>query len=478
MNPVRRAVKRPMLLASVQKAIKAGAPINAGDHVLAGVSGGADSVALLAVLCRLGKKHGFQVTAAHLNHGIRGKAAEKDSEFVAELASGLGVRCVIGRSDVPHRARRKAISLEMAAREARYSFFKRTARKIDATVIATAHTADDQAETILLKLMRGAGAEGLAGIAGKTTISGMTVVRPMLDSAREEVVAFLNRQRLEWREDLSNRDVSFLRNRVRHELLPMIEQRFNPSIAEALCRTAGILGAENQWMNLLAAEKLGRYTRPGGALDIAGLHDEHMAARRRILRLWLVAAGVAAEQLTFDMVCRTDKLIGKRCGSGALDFPSGVVVRRQYDRLVLEKSRGEKPAAPFRMRIQVPGETLLAEKGLRIVTTVAPGLSKERRRTPGSLSARASIRMSSIGKSRLYVRNWKAGDRIAPLGMRGTKKVQDIFVDEKLPVRRRNDVAIFECGGEIVWIPGYSVARGWEIIDRSIPALQIRVERA
>jgi len=467
-----------MLLASVQKCIKVGRLIQPGDHVLVGVSGGADSVALLAVLCKLGAKHGFQVTAAHLNHRIRGKAANEDAEFVSKLADGFGIHCVIARSDVPRRAKRKGVSLEMAAREARYSFFAHTARKIEATVIATAHTANDQAETVLLKLMRGAGADGLSGMSRRTTVSGIDVIRPMLDVPREEIVAFLRRHHLEWREDLSNREVFFLRNRVRHELLPMIEERFNPSIRDALCRTVEILSNENQWMNLLAGKMLGQYTRSDGSLTIPGLRDEHPAARRRMLRLWLVAAGVAVEHLNYDTICRADRLIEKNCGSGALDLPSGLVIRRQYDRLALVKSSAEKSTVPFRMRVQVPGETLPAEKGFCVITTIESGIVKDKCRGPGSIPARASIRLSSIGKRGIFIRGWKAGDRIAPVGMSGSKKVQDIFVDGKVPACRRNEVAIFECGGEIIWIPGYRVARGWEIIDPSLPALQIRVETA
>jgi tRNA(Ile)-lysidine synthase len=294
--------------------------------------------------------------------------------------------------------------------------------------------------------------------------------------SRQQIVAFLRRVQCAWREDLSNRDVAFLRNRVRHELLPVLEQRFNPSVRDALRRTADILGEENQWMNLLAGDILQRAAGPDGSLSVAALRGQPAAACRRVFRLWLVAAGYPAEHLNFDLMSRADRLIRGRRGSGQLSLPAGFVVRRQYDRLAVEKRRRAARARAFRLRVKVPGETLAAEHGFCIHTSIAPGIVKDPCHGPGALPARASLRLSAVGRKAVFVRNWRPGDRMSPFGMPGTKKLQDIFVDAKIPAQLRNEVPIVACGDEVIWIPGYRIARGWEILDPTSPALQIQIE--
>lgn len=467
---------RIVLFHRLQAAIKEHRLITAGNHVLVGVSGGADSVALLAALCRLVPKLDISITAAHLHHGIRGKAADEDARFVAGLAKRLGVPLERGRADVPRRAKRKGLSLEMAAREARYAFFARAARRAGADIVATAHNADDQAETVMLRLARGAGPDGLSGIPVRSSLCGVLVVRPMLEVTRKEVLAFLDRQNLDWREDSSNRDVSFQRNKMRQELLPLLERELNPSIRKALRRTACILRDENDWLDGLCAELLAKYQCAGGGLVVDGLRTEPAAARRRVLRQWLVAAGAAVDRINFDTLSRADRLLCRAKGSGMVELPDGRVIRRQYGHVLVETRAPVRPVNAFRVRTPIPGELLLVESGLRVTTIVAPGLSKDKCRGPGRLPARASIRKSAVGRRAVYIRTWRAGDRMTPLRMRGSKKLQDIFVDQKVPAARRDRVPVFECGGEIIWIPGYRVARGWEIADQSAPALQIRVE--
>jgi tRNA(Ile)-lysidine synthase len=229
-------------------------------------------------------------------------------------------------------------------------------------------------------------------------------------------------------------------------------------------------------MNLLADDILRRAARPDGSLSIAALRGEPAAACRRVVRLWLVAAGYPVERLNFDLMSRAERLIRGRRGSGELSLPAGFVVRRQYDRLALEKRRRVARAGAFRLRVKVPGATLTAEHGFCIHTSIAPGIVKDRCRGPGALPARASLRLSAVGRKAVFVRNWRPGDRMSPLGMQGTKKLQDIFVDAKLPAQLRNEVPIVECGGEVIWIPGYRIARGWEILDPTSPALQMRIE--
>jgi len=455
-----------------------------GQHVLLGVSGGADSVAMLHALAELAPSLQLHLYAAHLDHRIRGKASAEDAAFVREVCRRMGVPCFEGRTDVPRLARRRGLSLEAAAREARYAFFARTCRRIPAAdvVVATAHTADDQAETVLLKLIRGAGIKGLSGIARDTTLHGLRVVRPMLAVCRRDILRFLRGHDIAWREDASNRDTYFLRNRVRHCLLPMLKAEFNPQADTALVRTADIFAEEDLWLDELAAGILDECAGPpqrrgeAPALNAARLARAPRAARRRVLRLWLARAGVAEDAMTFDAIAALDGLLARRAGTAQVSMAGGWKAVRQYDRLTVLPTTAAPPAELFRTRLQVPGETLLQNAGLRALVWKETGICRDRTAV-GTLPAQVSIDPGTVGRKALYLRSWRAGDRISPLGLRGTKKLQDVFVDAKIPAPQRSGVPVLECAGEIVWVAGYRVARGWKVKDPRSDALQVLVER-
>ncbi len=532
-----------MITREVEAAIRRHDLLRPGQHVLVGVSGGADSIALLAALHELAPAWKLRLTAAHLNHGIRGKAADADARFVKAFARRLGVGYIEGRANTPRLARRQGASLEMAGRDARYAFFTRAARRRRCDAVATAHTADDQAETVLMQLARGAGAQGLAGIPVAGRRDGLPVVRPLRDLSRANILRYLRERGLTWREDATNADRVHLRNRVRHEVLPFLEQALNPRVRRALARAAEILDKENQWLDTLAQdiffqcllpalhgrdahaagkEKRGR-AREAEALDCRILASHPQAARRRVLRLWLAANGVTPETVDFDLVDRLDALLMSRQRGGTLHLPGGRVARKQRAALDAETgpwslpgrdgrlpsasappTRGGPPARPpvrmtpvkfprlllcldrktesqplaFRAPLKIPGETLLPNLGLRISASLAPGLVREKPRGIGHYPARASLAIAAWRRRRIVARSWRPGDRMAPLGMAGRKKVQDIFTDGKVPRGERRQMPLFECGGELAWIPGYRIARGWEVASPAAPALQLVIERA
>lgn len=463
-------------------------------RILVAVSGGADSIALLHALHAAAPRFGWRLTVAHLHHGIRGRAADDDAAFVRRTAAGLRVPCVTGKVRVPSLARRQGISLEMAAREARYAFLARAARQAGADVIATAHTADDQAETLLLKLIRGAGRAGLAGIPGETRRQGQRVVRPLLQVTRADIRRYLQRRALTWREDESNADPIFLRNRVRHELLPFLERGFNPRIRETLVRTGEILGAEEDWLAALTADLFescllteteadeascraaGQGSPPAliesAAVDTRRLCTLWPAARRRVVRLWLTRSGAPESSLGLDTVDRITALCARRHGSHEVTLGEGWSVKQQYQRLVVVRPSGALPAA-FRVEVRVPGATALPDQGLRVITRLAPGLSRERASRPGRLPACASLSVSAWNGRPLFVRSWRRGDRMAPFGMKGSKKIQDILVDAKVPRDERCRIPILVCEEELVWLPGYRVADAWAVkLDEDV-SLQI-----
>ncbi|MGQ9661970.1 MAG: tRNA lysidine(34) synthetase TilS [Kiritimatiellia bacterium] len=471
---------RDRFIEKIHKAIVAERLFAQGDHVLVGVSGGADSVALLLALHALVPRLGLRLTVAHLDHGLRGQKAREDAGFVRHLAERLGLPCVISRARVRETARRYGISIEMAARKSRYLFFFSSARRVGANVLTTAHTADDQAETLLLHLCRGAGLRGLGGIKPTSHWNRLRVVRPMLGVSRQEVLAFLRRNRVEWREDETNLDLTILRNCVRHEILPLLESKLNPRIREVLARTAAVVREEDEWLEEycrnLMRECTGLSPRRGQLL-LPKLRDLALGLRRRILRLWLATCGVPVEPIDFDTIERLERLVGKKAGTGRVQLAGNWTVSRQYDRLVLTLSDRLKSARPFRAMVAVPGETLLAFPALRITVRITAGITRDTAEQPGQLPACASLSLSRLRHRRLYVRSWRPGDRMRPLGCVGSKKLQDIFVDEKVPREERALVPIFECGKEIVWVPGYRVAQGWEIKDSLEQAVQIQVEQ-
>lgn len=462
------------MLHTIQHTIETHRMLRRGDHVLLAVSGGADSVALAYALHALIRRYRLTLTLAHLNHGLRGRAAAEDARFVSELAWRLGLPCLQGRIDVSRHARDTRVSIEMAARELRYGFFVRTARETGASCIATAHTADDQAETILLKLARGAGPQGLSGIPYVTQFRGLRVIRPLRDVTHRDAARFLERHGLAWREDRSNRDPRFLRNRARHEILPLLESRLNPRVRRALLRTGDVMREENEWLDALATRLLGRCAARGApaALSAGRLKQCRLAARRRVLRLWLVRGGMDPDAVDFDAVDTLDHLLRERSGTRSVSLPGGWRAVRRYDRLSLERETGALPGA-FRVRLLVPGETILPEQGLRIVAKWDRGVIRQAGARIGGLPAEASLGARAAAGAALYVRSWQPGDRIRPLGLAGSCKLQDLFVDRKVPRDVRGRVPVIEGRGEIAWLPGYRVARGWEVKDPSGAALHI-----
>lgn len=399
-----------------------------GTKVVVGVSGGADSVALLRVFQTLE----IPVTIAHLNHQLRGAEADADEQFVRNL----GVPVVVKSVDVRKLAKSSGLSVEMAARQARHDFFG----EFDNSVIALAHHADDQAETFILKLARGAGTEGLGGMSFSQTLGTLRIIRPMLGIPRSGILQWLKENGYDWREDASNADEAFLRNRVRHTVLPMLERELNPNIRETILRTMDILREENAWMD-----------------SIAGEASSFVAAKRRALRKWLFENG--AEEVGFDAV---EKILA------LMDTGNGTTVFELNDRQRVVMEYG-KPRFEEAGRLESPPHKLSIERGT--------GWKKDHGQGAGILPAEASFDADKVGDAPITVRSFEPGDRMKPFGMEGSRKLQDIFTDQKIPRAQRPSIPVVVCRGEIIWVPGYRTARGWEVQGSSGQALHVRVEQ-
>jgi tRNA(Ile)-lysidine synthase len=314
-----------------------------GARIILAVSGGADSMAMLhalagvaAVLATAGRfaEPRLQLRVAHVHHGLRGRAADADANLVKKTAKQLGLPFHLCRANVKAMAKRKQISIEMAAREARHEFFHKLAKKYRA-VIATAHTRDDQAETVLLRLLRGSGTDGLGGIEYKAKIRGLTIVRPMLDVSHAEAKEFLRERKLKWREDASNADDAMKRNRVRHELIPLLEKRFNPRTREILARTASVIRTDSECLGEIAGAELA--SRLGAGKSLATTNPPKTAIWRRVIYRWLLLhARVAPPRLDNELVLRVEKLAAQ---TGALTLPGNIALRADYEGLTASRPK-------------------------------------------------------------------------------------------------------------------------------------------
>src|SRR5208283_3766805 len=338
--------------------------MRAGDRVCVAVSGGADSVALLRVLLELRSELGIVLSVAHFNYRLRGADSEADEAFVAELARRHDLEIFSGRGDVRDHALTSKLSIEAAARELRYCWLTSLAESHKLNEVATAHTLDDQAETVLLKFLRGAGTRGLAGIYPEMFRGAQEkihFVRPLLCVTREEVEAYLTSLGQSWREDETNRDHRFARNRVRYELLPLLEREYNPNIRRVLSGAAELARAEEEyWQALVERELVSRMQQPQ-QIGLEGFAGLPLAFQRRLLRQFAETENLA---LDFEHV---EKLL--RCASGELaktELPGGWLASRRGECLELLSPAPGQACVSYEYTLPIPGEVHIPEIGLTL----------------------------------------------------------------------------------------------------------------
>ena len=456
------------IIDSVRSTVRRYGLLPAGSRVAVALSGGADSVALLYLLREIAEEEAFQVAGvAHLNHLLRGADADADERFCRECASKLDLPIDVERIDVAALAPTLQASIEHAAHVARYEFYERAATRLNATHVAVAHTKDDQAETFLLRLLRGAGPRGLGGMHPRAGV----VVRPLIETSRAAVRAFVAEGRLEFREDASNHDLAIPRNRIRHELLPLVERSYAPGIVDALDRAAAIAREDAEYLDGAAGDAAARLisrTRAGVELDADALLREPPAMARRVIRL-AQRAVAGAHFVGFDAVEAVLRFVVSK-STGQLDLP-GHRVNRRGNRLVLTTSRGREkplPAADFSYPLDIPGWVKVPEAACTIsadMNTVPFGrVAKEVWR----LTGRGDEAVLEAGRlaGPLLVRNRRPGDRFRPLGLEGRKKLQDLFVDAKTDrAEREITPVIVDRTGQIVWVAGHGLAEAFRVTE-------------
>lgn len=443
------------LLAEVGEAIRRGRLLADGDPVLVAVSGGADSVALVLALAELGRAR-WRLAVAHVRHGLRGAASEEDAAFVARLAAELDLPFVDLDGQIAD-----GPGLEERARERRYEALLGAAARGRYRRIALGHTRDDQAETLLHRLVRGSGRHGLGAM---RAVRADGVVRPLLGSTRESVLTFLRERGRTWREDASNLDRRHARNRIRHLVLPLIERELEPRAREALARAAEILGEEDEWLDAEARARL-RLVARGDALASERLGELPRPLARRVVRLWLEERRGDLRGIALEHVDRIVALTGAG-PSRAVSIPRGIA-RRRGDEIrwgAPDRGRAVDPVPLTPGRPARFGDYRL---------TITPTRGRRSRGGPW----RAVFDRVAIDLGELHVRAPIRGDRLRPLGLGGTKKLQDLFVDAKVPREERATHPVVECGGEILWLPGIARAARAAVGPETRETLVVRCVR-
>ena len=446
------------------------------ERILVAVSGGPDSSALLHLLCELQAEFHLHLEVAHLQHGIRGEEAKEDARFVADLAEKLKlpfhlkeIHLALLKSDAGKG------NLEAWARVARYRFFADVVceRKLDK--VATAHTLDDQGETVLMWTLRGSGMKGLGGMAPLHRVyptegggPALTVIRPLLEVSKAEVLDYLKTRQFHYRIDPSNRDATLLRNWLRLELLPTLQQRVGENLAVRLSRQAELIRGEDELLDQMARKSLERLLGPSG-LDRLEFLREPKALRRRILRLWIESARGHLRGLDFVHVEELLRLIEARTPQGRLSIPGGWELVREYEALKLAKrSKGLKPPCySYSFKIGTPlniPEARVAIRSQRITAPIGE--------LPTGLTE--AVFDFDLLVEPLTVRNFRAGDRIHPLNMAGHRKLKDLFIDRKVPLSTRATLPILVMGKDVLWIPGYARSEIARVSKKTTSILQIK----
>lgn len=443
-------------LAGVRGTITRRRMLKGGETVVVAVSGGPDSLALLHALVRLARPLDLDLHVAHFDHRLRSGSAA-DAAFVGRAAARLGLACTIRAADatfVP-----KGSSREAAARERRYAFLDEVAEEVGAAAIATGHTLDDQAETVLMRLLAGTGTHGLGGI---PPVRGR-VIRPLIDTRRSETDAFCRALRLRPRGDPTNADTTFTRNAVRAELVPLLVERFNARTPEALARLADLVRDEDALLDELAAAALEPEIVPGGArLEVERLLTLPVALQRRVVR--------RIAPLDVEHTERVLRLCREGRSGDQVGLPAPLNATLSYGSLLIGRA-SPAPESAGPVGLAAPGVTDLPPWSMRVrawIETERPRALPDGRRACVLDAARA--------RPPLAVRSPRRGDRFRPLGMRGMKRLGDFFTDAKVPRSERDGVALITSGEEIAWVTGHRPDDRFKVTGRTRRYLWLEIE--
>ena len=447
-----------------------------GQGVLVAVSGGLDSMTLLQLLRKLALRHRWKLTVVHFNHQLRGRSSDADESLVRKTASAMKLPFAVGRADVRRFAKTSKLSIEMAARKLRHEFYARTARERSISTVVLAHHADDQVELFFLRVLRGAGGEGLAGMKWRSAspVDGkITLIRPLLDVTKAALREFAQEHKIGFREDATNARLDLPRNRVRHELLPLLRRRYQPALTRTILRLMEIVGAEakmigetaQQWLKTNSRKrgdeaqvKSGRRQAKGGKSEsphVVSCCFEKLpvAVQRRVLQLQLVELGVWAD---FDLVERLRRAPEVLIGAG----PGFSVIR---DAAGTAELRTQTPVGFKVNELTINLADQGGEAGFDGVQFHWNFENKKTTITRGQRAGREFFDADKIG-AQITLRHWRAGDRFQPIGLKSAVKLQDLFTNQKIPRMQRHHLVVAETEeGKIFWVQGLRMSEPFKL---------------
>ncbi len=457
----------------VQETIRRYQMLQAGERVLVAVSGGADSVGLLHLLCALSDELGIELAVAHLNHQLRGEQADQDEAYVRRLCADWGLPCYVTGENVGEQARRKGLSLEEAGRCARYEYFSTLADQHGFDRVALGHTATDRVETLLINLLRGSGLHGLRSI---PPVRGI-FIRPLIANRREAIAEYCEQQSLDPRCDESNLDPSdFLRNKIRLQLLPLLGEEYSEDPHEALLRVIRAAEEELAWTKPLVETEFEEVASVGAdkvGFDRQRLSELPAGLQHRLLRRAIVELSGAATDVGEVHYDALRELIDEGPTGAQLHLPGKVLARVGYTELELiygeRAQRQPEGKESWCYELSVPGTVEIPEVGRLVARPVA-----ERPSELGDAAGTHIIVNGAAAGSILCVRNWQPGDCMQPLGMGGHKKLQDLFVDEKIPQQRRDCIPlVVDSQDRIIWAVGLRMGEQFRVTEDTTKFLKL-----
>jgi tRNA(Ile)-lysidine synthase len=423
--------------------------ISPGEPIVVAVSGGPDSVCLLHVLNKIGNELGHELIVAHFNHGLRPAEDDRETGLVKELAGSLNLPFVEEKAD--SELSENGSSLEERAREARYKFLESVRAQRNAGRIAIGHTMNDQAETIIMRLLRGSGPSGLAGI---PPVRGGTIIRPLFSVKREEVIEYLGTHHLSSCLDSSNLKPTHLRNRIRLEIMPLLTQ-LQPNLIEQLAVAADILRDENEYLDTLAEKWIRDYTRPGDpgtvSVPVDLFQNLHPALKNNVLRSLIKRVRNNLLRIEYDHILAVSNLVNSGKPQGRLDLPNGLVAVKAYDRLDI--GTNQRKTEYYEYPLEGPGRYYIKEIDRTLTLTIIQKgvLVKDNPKETAAYLDADTVNFPMV------IRSFRPGDRFIPLGMRGHKKIKDFFIDLKVPHKERASTPILICDHTPVWVCGYRI---------------------
>jgi len=439
----------------VRKTIQKYGMLDGGEHVVIAVSGGADSTALLLCLHRLAPELRLTLTVAHLNHRIRGAEADQDEEFVRRMSASLALPFLSETIDVRRQAKAAKQNLEESARRIRYDFLNRAAHRAGAQKIAVGHNLNDQAETVIFRFIRGSGIEGLSAI--HPVVRGI-VIRPLLECSRSSILEYLKQREAAFREDASNLNFQHARNRIRRELIPYLEQHFNPQLIETLAREALLARETSSFLESRGKELFNALhfrSDESLSINIAALLRMHSILQKQVLREALRECLGSLRGVTSRHVESILSLCRSGQSGSRIQLPHGCTARRQFDEILLFR-QPVQPVGSFIFELSVPGRSLVSETGDVITASICstPDLQTIKR----DCAHRAFLEPSVLPAA-LTVRSREPGDRY---GGPGHRKVKKMLIDRRISLPRRAVLPMIVAGDAVIWIPGFRPARGYE----------------